>query len=69
MANSRVPSKYDADGPSKKSGGVLKMSGQKLHEYASAKRKGLPGHAKKVTVGEMMERGWAIPVQTAAGVR
>lgn len=42
---------------SKKNKGALKMSGQQLHEYASTKRKGLPAHAKKITMGEMMERG------------
>lgn len=39
---------------SKKNRGVLKMSGQQLHDYASTKRNGLPKH--KVTMGEMMER-------------
>ncbi len=41
---------------SKKNRGVLKMSGEQLHEYASTKRKGLPMRAKHTNVAEMMEK-------------
>ena len=41
---------------SKKNKGVLKMSGQQLHDYAATPRKGLPKHSKTTTVADMMER-------------
>ena len=34
--------------------GVLKMSNQQLHDFASTKRKGLP--KKKTTIGAMMRQ-------------
>ncbi len=42
---------------SKKNRGVLKMTGQQLHDYASTSRKGLPAKKKaKTSIGDMMER-------------
>lgn len=38
---------------SKKNKGVLKMTGQQLHDFAATPRKGLP-KKKPMTMGEMM---------------
>lgn len=39
----------------KRNKGLLGMTASQLHDFASTPRKGLPKHAKKMKIGDMMK--------------